>query len=499
MRLRSRSAAVLAVLSCLGIAACAQPRSLTILHTNDMHSTFVPREAIWVRTNPRPMVGGFRQLEFAVDSIRKIRPNVLLLDGGDVMTGNPITEREYRGAQGGALFEMMNMIGYDAWCIGNHDLDISQENLKALVGIARFPTLSANLVNDRNEFPVGNRPYTIINRGGLRIGIIGIISQELSGLVIQTNLVGIRVLSPLETLQRYVDELDPQTDLLVAITHQGVTEDSLLAASVRGLDLIVGGHTHTRLNAPKIVNGVYIVQSGSNTENLGVVDLEVENDRITRLKGKLLPMWAATERPRTRLAGFVDSLQAEIDHEFDEVIGTLEGDWIRRGEANTIGSYVTEAQRQAVRADVGFMNSHGIRRDIPAGPITKRMLFEALPFRNVLTTFQLSGAQLREVIAYALRTGSDILMTGVTGRSEVRPDGSVALHNLQVGGNPLENTRMYSCTANDYMVGEADRYLGLELRQVIYLKRTLFATVEEAIRKDKVIVPKSILSFTRSR
>ncbi len=106
--------------------------------------------------------------------------------------------------------------------------------------------MSANLVDDRKGFPLGNRPYVILERGGIRIGIIGIMSQQLASLVIQNNLVGLRVLSPAATVQRYVDELDPKTDLLIALTHQGADEDSALASEVRGLDVIVGGHSHTR-------------------------------------------------------------------------------------------------------------------------------------------------------------------------------------------------------------------------------------------------------------
>lgn len=498
IRSLARAAAPLLLLAA-GISACAQPRTLTILHTNDMHATFVPREAVWTRLNPPPLIGGLKQVQFAIDSIRAGRSDVLVLDAGDVMTGNPITERVYRGASGGALFAMMNMIGYDAWTVGNHDLDISQDNLRALIAIAAFPTVSANLVNDAKEFPFGNRPYVIIERNGLRIGIIGVISQELYALVIQSNLKGVRVLSPAETVQRYIDVLDPQTDLLIALTHQGVDDDSALAAAVTGLDLIVGGHSHTRLRSPKVVNGIPIVQTGSNTENLGIVDLVVEDDRITAVEGKLLPLWAATVRPQTRLGEFADSLQAEIDREYSEVIGTLKGDWLRREGGNTLGSYVTEAQRAAVRADVCFMNTHGIRRDIPAGPVTKRALFEALPFRNVLTTFQLSGSQIRESLIHAVEQRSAILLAGVTGRVVAGPGGAIEILDLRIGGKPIDDARMYICTANDYLVGEAKRYLGLDLPGVIYLDRTLFATVEAAVRRDRTIVPSVLPTLTRTR
>jgi 5'-nucleotidase / UDP-sugar diphosphatase len=475
----------------------AQPRSLTILHTNDMHATFVPREAVWVRTQPRPMVGGFTELAFTIDSIRQSRSDVVLLDAGDVMTGNPITERMYKGASGGALFDMMNLMGYDAWCLGNHDLDIAQENFKALTAVAKFPTLCANLVNDHGQFPLKNIPYTVIERNGLRIGIIGLITQELYSLVIQTNLTGLRVLSPAETAQKYVDELRPKTDILIALTHEGADEDSALASAVQGLDLIVGGHSHTRIRVPRLVNGTYIVQTGSNTENLGVITLDIEHHHLTHVNGRLIQLWSRPDRPQSAVSAIVDSMQAEIEKEYNEIIGTLHGDWIRGGSETAIGSYITDAQREAVHADVGFMNIHGIRKDLPAGPIRKKDLFEVLPFRNVLATFQLTGKQLLQVLTYAARIQSPIHIAGLTGTYRLSPDSTVELGDIRVQDNPLDEERAYSCVASDYLLGEAQRYLGLVPTGVIYLNRTLFTTVEQRIRADRDITPQVLPSLHR--
>jgi|WetSurMetagenome_2_1015567.scaffolds.fasta_scaffold23231_3 5'-nucleotidase / UDP-sugar diphosphatase len=477
----------------------AQPRSLTILHTNDMHATFVPREALWVKAQPRPLVGGFTELAYTIDSIRQSRSDVVLLDAGDVMTGNPITERIYKGASGGALFAMMNLMGYDAWCLGNHDLDISQENFKALTSVAKFPTLCANLVDDEGRFPLRNTPWTILERNGLRIGVIGIITQELYSLVIQTNLTGLRVLSPEETTQKYVDELRPQTDLVIALTHEGAQEDSILASGVHGLDMIIGGHSHTRIRAPRLVNGTYIVQTGSNTENLGVITLAVENHQLTNVKGRLIQLWAGAKRPPSPVSEIVDSMQAEIEEEYSEVIGILHGDWVRGGSESAIGSYITNAQREAVHADVGFMNIHGIRKDIPAGPIRKRDLFEVLPFRNVLATFQLTGKQLLAVITYAARNQSPIHIAGLTGRWSLNPDSTVEFRNIRVNDNALDEQREYSCVASDYLLGEAGRYLGLVPTNVIYLNRTLFATVEQRIRDDHDITPQILPLLHRAK
>ncbi len=479
----------LAFVCCTILVATAfgQPKTLTILHTNDIHAAFVPHEATWIRQSPKPLVGGFRELEFAIDSIRKVKPDVLLLDGGDVMTGNPITDRSYRGAEGGALFEMMNLVRYDAWCIGNHDFDVSQKNLIGLTKIANFPTLSANIVNAKNEFPVNNKDYIILERGGLRIGIFGLMAQGLYGLVNQNNLTGIKVLSPSETAQKIIDKIDQETDLIIAVTHQGVDQDSLLAMNTHGLDIVVGGHSHTRLTKPKIVNDVIIVQTGSRCENLGELEITVDNDKVTKYNGKLIQLWATNNRPATRLSALVDSMNTEINKEYSEVIADLKVDWERsRGESN-VGNFITDAQREAAHADIAFTNSSGIRANVSAGPLTKQELFEVLPFHNILTTFQLTGKELESVILFTRKRDESVLFSGITAKVRQDASGNFKLIEAKVNGKPLKPTRRYICAANDFMVGQADKYFGLEIHHPIYLKQTVFQVVENAARKAKVI------------
>lgn len=465
------------------------PASLTIVHTNDIHAQFLPKEAFWVRETPKPLVGGFVRIKELVDSIRALDPATLVLDAGDVMTGNPISDRPYHGAEGGALFAMMNMIGYDAWCPGNHDFDISQDNLRRLVRIASFPTLSANLVNDRGDFAVGNVPYGIVNKGGLRVGVIGLMTPELYSLVNQNNLVGIRVLSPVESVRRYIDTLRGKTDLVVLLTHQGVDLDSALATEISGVAVIVGGHSHTRLKSPKVVNGIIIVQAGSSTENLGELHLTVENGKVVKYSGRLIPAWVIGKPPRGALAALADSIQSEINLEYSEVIGTLKGEWKRSEWQSPIGTFIADAQRRAAAADVGFMNTHGIRKDQGAGPMTKRDLYEILPFRNVLVTFEMSGRGLTGVLRYMLEKHPAIQIAGMSATYSILPDGTVELYDVFVGGKPVEPEKMYKCVASDYMIGEAKRYLGTDIPQPYYLRQTLFEAVEKRIRSLRTIAP----------
>jgi 2',3'-cyclic-nucleotide 2'-phosphodiesterase (5'-nucleotidase family) len=468
-------------------ALFCQPKTITILHTNDMHASFIPHEAFWVKENPKPLVGGFNELSFVVDSLRRVKSATLLLDAGDVMTGNPITEYTYDGAEGGALFEMMNRIGYELWTPGNHDFDISVANLRKLTNVAKFPTISANILDTLNKFPINNKEYIIIEKNGLKIGIIGIMSDDFYNLVNQNSGAGIKILPSIETVKRLAALLFPQTDLLIALTHQGVDEDSILAVNVQGLDVIIGGHSHTRLKHPKRVNGVLIVQTGSNLENLGVLDLKVEKHHVISYDGSLVQLWHNAARPKTELSAFIDSIKTMIDQDYSKVIATLKTDWNRgRGESG-IGNFIADAQREAAGADVGFMNSSGIRKDLTAGPITKRDIFEILPFRNILVKFDLTGKQLRSMIEFFLTEHTGVQTSGIQCEWRKKTDGGIEFTTFLVNGKPLDENKTYIGAASDYMMGESEKYFGFKLSKLTVLNQTVFSAIEVKVRAAKEI------------
>jgi 2',3'-cyclic-nucleotide 2'-phosphodiesterase (5'-nucleotidase family) len=452
-----------------------------------MHAGFLPHEAFWIKDSPKPRIGGFNELSYAIDSFRQVKKWTLLLDAGDVMTGNPITEYDYEGASGGALFEMMNLIGYDAWTPGNHDFDISVANLKKLTEIARFTTISANILDTNNMYPVNNTRYLILEKNNLKIGIIGLMSSDFYNLVNKNSSQGIKILSPIKTIQPIVDTLSLQTDLLIALTHEGIEDDSLLAMNVKGLNVIVGGHSHTRLRHPKIVNGVVIVQTGSNCENLGILDLTVENHHIVRSNGELLPLWYNSARGTTPLSLFIDSIKNSIDNDYAAVIAVLKSDWIRSSSESGIGNFIADAQREAAGADVGFMNSSGIRKDMPAGLITKRDLFEILPFRNLLMKFELTGKQIRSIVEFYINEHPGIQISGIKCEWERKLDGSIKFVTFLINGKSLDENKVYFGAASDYMMGEAKKYFGIEIPILIDIHQTVFAAVEKKIVEMKEI------------
>ncbi|HLP16460.1 MAG TPA: bifunctional UDP-sugar hydrolase/5'-nucleotidase [Bacteroidota bacterium] len=471
----------------IGSMLAGEPGRITILHTNDIHASFTPHEAFWIKSSPKPLIGGMTELSWAVDSLRKVKPGVLLIDAGDMMTGNPITEYTYRGAYGGALFEMMNRIGYNLWCPGNHDFDISQDNLRLLTRIANFPTVSANLVRESGGAPVNNKPYTILESNGVKVGVIGLTTTVLNQLIVPANFKGLKVLSTTETAQKYIDELRSKVDVVAAVTHQGVEEDSSLAANVHGLDVIIGGHSHTRLKHPLRVNHVLIVQTGSNLENLGVLDLTVENGRITKYDGNLLPLWYTSERPATDLSRFVDSIKTAIDSDYSETLLTVKTDLKNTVTESALGNFITDAQRTASGADIAFMNTHGIRKNVAAGSFTKKDLFEVLPFRNVLVTFPVTGAQVRRIVQNYLDEHPAIQTSGIRCTYKRGADGKAEIVSLLIDGTAVSDQKVYKAAANDYLVSEAKRYLGIEVTNQKYTSFTLFKVVEKKMREDKLI------------
>ncbi len=488
------SQSIVIVCSALLIAVsfgCSQSKTLTILHTNDIHAGYVPHEAIWVNSDPKPMVGGFEELWWTVDSLRKVKGATIVLDGGDQMTGTPISDIDYKGASGGAIFEMMNMVGYDAWTIGNHDLDISQDNLRKLISILTFPTVSANLLDTLGNFPLSNKDYVIVNKNGIRIGVIGFMAPDLFKLTNTNNLKGLKVLKPSDIAQGVIDKIYGQTDLIVALTHAGVDEDSILAVSTHGINVIIGGHSHTRLRTPKYINGVIICQAGSNCENLGELNLIFEDHKVTHYDGKLIQLWARANRGKTEMGNFVKRFQDEVSSNYGERIGTLVTDWKRTGKGETnLGDFIADAMREAGNAQIAVTNTSGIRKDLSAGPIRKLDMYEICPFRNYLSTFPLSGKEVRTFVeqhVQSLADGKSSLQISGIECTWKRADGKISITSLKVGKNEVKDNAEYIFATTDYFINQGDKYLGFMPANVTISGKTIYDILIEKVQKEKTI------------
>ena len=474
------------------------PGTLTVLHTNDLHGHFLPERADWIEGEPE--IGGFEMIDAWVSSIRVERgaDAVLLLDGGDIITGTPLTDFVVDGAGGGAMLEFMEAVGYDAMALGNHEFDQGFDNLQALITAADFHVLSAN-VRGPDGAPAfeGLLPSTVIERNGVRIGLIGATTEGLAGLVSPEDNARLQTLSVIDAVSAEVGVLDERTDLLIAVTHIGLEADRALAEAVEGLDLIVGGHSHTRLPEPEKVGDTWVVQAGNHGQNLGVLELQVSNDRVTSFDGGLVALDPdqAPGPPGQTVDALVESYQRKIEEFYGQVIGEAPVS-LRRSytKEETLGRWITDVLREATGAEVAIYNAGGLRADLSAGDITLRDVYEIFPFGNQVVTMELSGAEVLGVLLTNARAahsgeGSFNPISGAVIQWREWLDVAEAVE-VTIAGEPLDPARTYTVATNSYLADQAVRKLsGATPEAVEPLGQTVFEVASEAARAGPVVAP----------
>lgn len=281
--------------SSYGLVSFSKPttKHLTILHTNDTHSRIDPFPVDDVRNANR---GGVARRATVIEQIRKENPNTLLLDAGDIFQGTP-----YFNFYGGELeLKLMSMLGYDASTFGNHEFDNGIDGLLAQLPHAKFDFICSNYDFSNTILDGYTKPYKIIIKDGIKIGIFGI-GVELEGLVTKNLYKETRYLDPIEIAQDMVKILKHQQkcDLVICLSHIGyeyqdeTISDIKLAQKTSGIDLIIGGHTHTFLPKPTVIKNIegkdtIINQVGFAGINLGRIDFYFDYSKNKDSKGAVI-------------------------------------------------------------------------------------------------------------------------------------------------------------------------------------------------------------------
>lgn len=383
---------------------------VTLLFTNDMESAYEPVPAWWRDDIER--IGGIAELTTLIKNIRQQQANVFLFDAGDIFTG-----ALSRLTKGALMFEFMITMGYDAMAIGNHEFDYGEAILEWQKNHAPFPVLAANLFYKGTSHPFAQR-HTIIERNGIRIGVIGILGQDAaSTAVAPLHIDELDVTDPAEAVQRSVDELRDDVDLIVLLTHQGHTapmqtdaeadprlardidKDIALAGAVEGIDVLFGGHADAGTWEP-VVNpdtGTLIMQTFGQATYLGYLQLTL--DRQTRAikayDGKLLTVDSDALQPDAIIEKKMLAYRAQFP-DITEVVGRTETRLNRRYfDESDLGNLLADVCVEMTGADVGMMHPGGIRKDFPAGDVEIVDILDTNPFVDPVVVVRASGAQIR--------------------------------------------------------------------------------------------------------
>ncbi len=457
------------------------PWNMTIFHLNDQHAAFEAEPASW--RDDHALVGGIVAVKSHLDEQRALSTASITLDAGDFMTGHPICDIEVGGVLGGGLMDMFNQLGLDAGVIGNHEFDLGRDNARRLAARANHPLMALDLRNENGELEFPAEPI-ILKRGDLDVGILGVTCAGLMDVCADSRVEGLVLDDQEDVARHWIKKLDPKTDLLVMITHNGVQGDTTLARKLvgSGLDVIVGGHSHTRLRHPLLIGDVLVVQAGSHATNLGRLDLRVEDDRIVSYDGRLIATMAAGRVTDPELVAMVEEYSTRIENEFGQEIGRLATDWRRtgRGESN-VGNWICDNLMKAAGADVALLNSGTLRKNFNAGPLTRLDINQLMPFSNLLETFEIDGAGLEKICLTNARGAEEdrhgILQVGGLRYAYTVVDGEIEMLEITVGGQPLDLSRVYTVACPDYVAMKAGLYMGMDKPST----RSTGMTVTEAI------------------
>ena len=473
---------VLTLILALAPYAFAQgPITITILHTNDTHAHLEPFTPFKGEEQ-----GGVSRRFTLIKQIRAEGGNVLLLDAGDVFQGT-LYFNQYEGQ---ADLWFMNKMGYDAMAVGNHEFDKGQEPLAKFIDGANFPVLSANLDCSGSDLLRDKiKPYVIKEIGGEKVGIFGLTTEDVK--IISNVGEGVEVLDPIETAKKVVAELEAQgVNKIIALTHIGYEKDKELAASVDGIDIIVGGHSHTLLGDmegakgpyPTVVNSpggdpVLIVHAYKWGSYLGRLNVTFDAEgKVTEYSGQPIFVNASIESDPEFDAKLAE-LAAPLEELKKKVIGQAavdldgEREHVRTMETN-LGNLVCDAMLWKTADDntqIAIQNGGGIRASADAGDISMGKILEILPFGNTLVDLDLTGAQIIEALENGVSQIEEVKgrfpqVAGLRYTFDPRKPVGSRIVKVEVWDKasgqyvPIDPNATYRVVTNNFLFGGGDGY-----------------------------------------
>lgn len=442
-------------------------RKFTILHSNDMHGDFLAEQA----AGGGELIGGLPLLSGYINKVRAEEDNVLYVIAGDMVQGS-IIDSDFKGT---STMQIMNYLAPDVVALGNHEVDYGLPHLLFLEKIANFPIVNANLYIKPFEKRM-MRPYHIISKAGFDILFTGILTEKTMDSIKLDELIGTFV--TLEEAGAEVGKIcdafkNDDIDLTIVLTHIGFESDKQLAALLRpewGVDLIIGGHSHTILSEPAQVNGILIVQAGTGTNQIGRFDIVVDDDTnsVVEWKWQLIPIDEEIAEPDLRMAEFIESFKDIVDRKYSVIVTKLAEKLTHpvREEESSLGDLLADAIADSTGADVVLLGAGSVRVK-ELGPAVSLMDFMAcFPYDDSLMRYTVDGATLKKAFARWMRPenrdgeGECYQVNSALRAVYSNPDRRLA--SLELKGVPVDDAGRYSMILQGYHAKNAKAYLDLD-------------------------------------
>lgn len=463
------------LIALLFLPACVLPQPalaqipLTILHTSEHHGTLQP-----IDRDPFKGRGGVARRATLIERVRKESPHVLLVDSGDLLVGTAMSS-VFRGKPDIAA---LNLMGYDAIAVGNHDFDFGIEHLKSLRKEARFPFLCTNI---RPKDPEVCQRFVVKSVGPLRVGLIGLVGKKsYPDLFHRAAIRELEFQEPIAAAKAVAAELREHIELLVAVTHQETEEDLDLARAVPALDVIIGGHTpgfdgllpqgqtipvQGRIDV--LGAGPIFVKTHQQGRTLGRLDLLYQDKGVRAAEALNLPVESdlPEDENLSRLVQDYARRLAKMSHQVvGEAAVDLEGErgQVRTRETN-LGNLLSDLARRHAGTEIALVNSGLIRGSIPSGPVTLKRVMEVLPFDAPLISFTVTGSQLHKAMENSVShlpqaSGRFLQVSGLSYLFDPTAPMGSRIKEVQVQGTPLDPVRRYTVVVDQFLAEGGDGY-----------------------------------------
>ncbi len=448
-------------------------QKFAFLYFNDLHGALEPRTKK-KKVNGKKLkyeVYGVARMAAMVKQIRAANENhnipTYLVNAGDFIQGSLLSNL----SKGAIEAEVFNRMGLSFYTMGNHELDFGPDNLLNLLHLIKASCVTANY-KIRNQ-PVGKVLIKTVN--GIKMGVAGLVAAQDFSLEIPkvdpTFLKNGSVEDEFKKAREIVSDFKKKgVDLVVFVNHLGLENDKKLAKAVEGIDIIIGGDSHTAIEGCEMVknpnNQTCIVQAGAEGQYLGHLEVSLQNGKPNSFHAELIPL-DETVTPDPGISRYIQSKKNEMERQYGRIIAQndcrLEGrkHTIREQETN-LGDFVTDILKDHFRVDVAIYNSGGIRASLAKGPVTIGDIMAALPFpTNRTHLLKLTGKELMTVLNYnATQVGKGGFLQ-VSGISFIL-EPNIGVQQVKIDGMPLNPEQIYTVVTNSYVATGGDGYKMLD-------------------------------------
>jgi 5'-nucleotidase/UDP-sugar diphosphatase len=465
-------------------------KRFTILHSNDMHGDFLAE----TQGADGKLMGGLPLLSGYINQVRREQENTLFVIAGDMLQGSVI-DSEFRGT---STMEIMNYLCPDVVSLGNHEFDYGLPHLLFLEKVASFPIVNANLYLKTHHKRL-MRPHLIIEKAGFSILFIGIITEK-----IMADIAKDQQIASFITLSEASEEVgricnaykNDDIDLTVLLTHIGFESDKELAAMLRpewGVDMIIGGHSHTILEQPASINNILIAQAGVGTDQIGRFDILVDDDTnsIVEWKWQLVPINGDCAQPDQQLQDYIQQYKTTVDRKYSTIICRL-ADTIthpRREVETALGNLTADALMDNARADMVLVGSGFIRSDQLGPMVTLGNFTTCFPFQESLTRCAVTGEQVNHIFNFIMRpqnrNGEGECYQVSRGVQATYSESDQRLEWLTLNGEAVVAGRTYTICLPEYHFRNAKRFLDVSTEELstLSMPRTVTTSIPETLEE----------------